>query len=334
VPWTVVASFVADRTPLAFHTIIKLPVVLADCALAWVLFRSLSARGFPRSRCMLAACLVALGPPLILISGFHGQNDALSVLPAVVAIALWPTWRAQRWGPAAAGALVALGTAIKPAPALMIIPLLLAASSRRHRVQLLMGFVVPLATLTAPFFVADPKGLTAIRDYRGFPGLGGLSLLVQPSLVLGRRIGEPVEFSDLQRFLISHGKWVTAGVLLLAIAWALRTRPSVTDAAAFIALAGFVGFPFYARSYLCWLLPILILSGRLGLSALLQGLGFAAFLAGELTFGHHLTAYVVLLDALTVVAAGGLIRMGFGLREARPSGRRGAQPAVGPGTNR
>jgi len=49
-------------------------------------------------------------------------------------------------------------------------------------VTLVVAAVAVPAILLAPFFLADPSGASAVFDYSGAPGLGGLSLVLQPDL--------------------------------------------------------------------------------------------------------------------------------------------------------
>jgi len=267
------AAHVAARlTGAPFHGWIQVPSVLADAglgALVWVGLRSAAAT--PRVR-LAGVALVTLGPSFWLISGYHGQIDAVAILPALAALLVWERGRERR--ALAAGLLVGLGAAVKTFPLLMLLPLLPSARSHRERAVLVGAAVaVPLLAL-APWLAAHGHdAVHALRAYHGLPGFGGATLLVEPGL--GRSwvdngivtsVGAPA------RWLWDHQQLLVGLAALAAAAIAWRTRLEVRVAAALVWLAVTVADTTQTFQYYVWLLPVLLVAGELRLVALVQAL--------------------------------------------------------------
>ena len=209
--------------------------------------------------CLSAAALVALGPPFAVISGYHGQTDAIAILPAVVAVIVWEL--APRRRALAAGLLIGAGAAIKTVPGLMVLALLPTARDRREAIVLVGTAVAIPAILLAPFAIADLDGVSKILDYNGAPGLGGLSLVLQPNLAADWLTGVQLQPSDLSSWLVDrHGlpSLISIGAAALFL---LRYRPSALDGAVFVWLVVYAFSPNLFLQYAIWGLPFLLLAG-------------------------------------------------------------------------
>ena len=125
---------------------------------------------------------MALGPTFGMVSGYHGQFDSVAILPAVVALYLWERLETPSRG-LVAGGLVGLGGIFKTVPLVMLVALLPTVRSWREAGWLLGSAAAVLVVASLPFLVATRATYeAAVRDYHGFPGVGGLSLVVQPDL--------------------------------------------------------------------------------------------------------------------------------------------------------
>ena len=172
---------IARATSEPFWAIFKLPSILADAGIALVLWWGLRLLGSSRTQRLIAVALVALGPSFVLISGYHGQIDAVAALPALAAVIVW-----QRGGEnraLEAGALIGLAAAIKTVPLFMVLALRPTARSRREvAVLVFTSLIIPLVSL-APFLIADTHvTIHGLTTSKGVPGYGELSLLQQPHL--------------------------------------------------------------------------------------------------------------------------------------------------------
>lgn len=268
-PWIEAAEGLHRLTGLPFHGWIQLPSIVADAAIAW-LVQDMLGRGGAAERVRLAAAgLVALGPTFFATSGYHGQIDSLAILPAVAALAVW-----QRGGPnraLAAGALIGAGAAIKTFPLVMILALLPTARSWRERVWLAALPPAILGVLFAPFLAADFQGTADSLDNRGFPGLGGVSLIVQPGLAKGPILDiVPPPWNAATEIIMHHGEWVVGPLMLAVGALLVRARVEPLAAAVVVWLALWAFGLNFALQYGVWALPFLLVQGRLRTVAALQ----------------------------------------------------------------
>jgi hypothetical protein len=268
-PWVLASHGLDSAGILSFRAAIVLPAIAADAALAWLVQAGLGRAGAAERARLGGAALVALGPAFALISGYHGQIDALAILPAVVALLVW-----ERGGPRralVAGLLIGAGASIKTAPGLMLLALLPTVVSRREAATLVGAAVaLPLAAL-APFLVADGAGVVRALGYGGIPGQGGLTMLADPGLTRYWVHNEPgVGPNGVVAFLSDHGTVFTAAALLAAGAFAMRRRMEPRHAAVLLWLTFYVLGTGFAFQYAIWGLPFLILAGRLRWAAALQ----------------------------------------------------------------
>jgi len=269
-PW-VLASHGLDSIGLVRMRVgAVLPAVVADLALAWVVQAGLGRIGAAERTRLAAAGLVALGPSFALISGFHGQIDAVAILPAVLALLVWERGGSRR--ALAAGLLIGFGASIKTAPGLMVLALLPTVASRREALTLISAAVaVPLAAL-APFLVADADGVTRALGYGGIPGQGGVTMLANPDLARFWVQGATdIHVNGVVRVLSDNGSLITATALLAAGLVAARRRMEPRQAAVLLWCTFFVVGTAFAFQYAVWLLPFLLLAGRLRWAAALQG---------------------------------------------------------------
>lgn len=264
---------VARGTGLAFDDVLRALLSLFDLALAWLCWGVLRRRA-GEGRALAGAALVALGPSFMVISGHHGQIDAVAWLPAVAALALWDDPRHAGRRALYAGVLIGLGIAIKTVPGLMLLALLPTVRSRREAVQLtVIAGAIPLLALV-PFAIGDARGVAALSDYHGVPGLGGISLLVQPDLTRQwlqlQDLGDGLTLNRLNAILLNRGGAVTGLCVLGAFALlAWRRTPAPTAAVVLLLTVWVFGFNFLI-AYAVWGLAILIVIGRLREAAALQ----------------------------------------------------------------
>ena len=264
------ADAVAEATGLPFHGVVQLPPIAADAGLAVLVAAILRRTGASDRTVLAGAALVALGPSFAFVSGFHGQIDAVAILPAVAGVLLWVRDAPRRalW----AGLLIGVGAAVKSLPLFCVLPLLPSARSRREAFTLVAAAVaVPLLAL-APFLLSDAGTVVAsLRENRGVPGFGGLSALLQPSLARWWATFGPVPALSPLVSSISSVQNVIVGVAaLLAAALAARRRAPPLDGLALLWMTVLVVNPNPSYQYLVWGLPFLAAAGRLRACALVQ----------------------------------------------------------------
>lgn len=259
-PWISVSGALAGHG-LSFGFLVRVPSILADAALAWLVQDFLGSRGAGARTRLLAAGLVALGPSFLVISGYHGQFDALAILPGVLAVSLWE--RREQWPSRAlaAGVLIGVGGALKSVPLLLLLALLPSVRSRREALTLLAAAALPLVLAFAPFAVAGKLPSPHVLTYRGLPGAGGLSLLAQPDLSLATLGISPTRLSAPSDALVRYGGLLIGAGLLAVAAVGARSRARALPLAVLLWLAVYAfGVNFFFQ-YALWGLPFFLMAG-------------------------------------------------------------------------
>ena len=254
-----------------FRDLVRIAVGAADLALATIVFVVLRRR-FDDRIGLAGAGLLALGPVPLLISGYMGQIESVALLPAVAGLLYLGVDRRDRTS-VIGGALLGLGTSVKTYPGLLA-PAVLAHLDRRdvRRVVLAgLAALVVVVALLVPFVLEDESSLDTMVGYGGAPGLGGISLLLDPATPGDWYVGgverNPVSGREamLQRFLLVVGVGTTA---LVALRRGLD-RPAMIGALLLAqSVWGYTWFPQYGW----WPVLGLVLIGRHRACAVLQAL--------------------------------------------------------------
>jgi hypothetical protein len=268
-PFALLAGWTSDAAGLPYTSLVRVPSILADAAIALIVQDFLARRGASERRRIAATALVALGPSFAVVAGYHGQLDSLAFLPAVAALWLWdrvPESRRALY----AGLLIGAGASIKTTPVFMLLALLPSVRSWREAGTLAGAAVaVPLA-LTAPFLLSTPGEVREALGYRGFPGTSGLSILLQPELA--EQLTRSVTPNAVVDFLYDRGPVLVAAALVAAAVFSWRTHPEWEPAerATLLWLTFYVVSPVFFFQYLVWGLPFFIMARRLGLALAVQ----------------------------------------------------------------
>jgi hypothetical protein len=163
------------------------------------------------------------------------------------------------------------------------VPLLGSAKSWREAAKL-AGAALAVLLLTLGPLWASGIDLGRVVRYAGFPGWGGLSLVVDPAYgwhVLtapGAGFSAPAR-SDLLQTVQENARWITAVALATYTAFVLRYRPAAVDAAALLWLVVYAFSPNFFLNYLVYGLPFFIMAGFLVEVAVLQALLIAPTVA-------------------------------------------------------
>lgn len=328
-PWIWASGRAASIGGPSFEFMLRVPVILADAAIAWIVQDFLGRIGRSAQTRLLAAALVSLGPSFVVIAGYHGQFDAVAILPGVAAVSLWSRTEAP-WRALAAGLLIGLGGALKTVPFLLVLALLPTAQSRREVLTLLAATAAPVLVAFLPYAIAGTLPATHVLLYRGLPGVGDLSLAAQPNLSeLALGIGSPGA-SGLTRLLVSHGSWLVIAALLVVAAVGVRTRAPAPQMAALLWLAVYAfGVNFFFQ-YLVWGLPFFLMAGYVRSVLVAQAVLILPTLLFYLRPWHHAilaVIYATVMIALWLIALGGFIGLARRLEHLRRAAVRGAPGA-------
>jgi hypothetical protein len=261
----------ALKTP--FWWLIRLTIVAADVLACFAVWWAARRAGGP-VRGRWAAALYALSPIAILISGHHGQFDALPTLFAVLAagLLLGPTPR-----PAASGLLLGLAMALKPSPALLV-PVFMRAPGLSWRGRLALGALAGAVVLavSAPYLLVDPGSV--YRNVVGYPGLNdqGLGGLLRALwLYRANNIHLPGTFGV---DITTTTRWTALALVAFALLALWRWPVPRVAAAAYLAFLSVFGG--VSTQYLVWPLAWLLISDLPLRWAVLYSLGATAGAVG------------------------------------------------------
>ena len=318
--WILAGAGLERPTGLDFDELMQLPPIIADLGIAWIVQAVLGRNGAPERTRLAAAGLVALGPAFFFISGHHGQIDSIAILPALVGLLLWQRFPAAPRRALYAGLLIGLGGLLKTVPLIVVLALLPSARSWREGAALIAAAAVMPVLAFLPFVLADPSGVETALRYRGVPGVGGLSLLVQPELARVWMNEAPIEGTSITFALLDWGGPWTALVLLAVGAFLLRFRPGPVEGTALLYLAVWAfGLNFFLQ-YLVWGLPFLLMAGYVREVAWAQVLILpAAVLVYLRPWEEIAAAYAYLPASLAVWVAAVAGFLALSLRIARRS---------------
>jgi hypothetical protein len=275
------SEWLARRTGASFALLVKLPVLAADLGLVALL----GAMGRARGLGLAPAWTYALHPVALLIGGFHGQFDALALLPLLVSTRVFEAGRFDRAALALAAAI-----AVKSFPVLLLPFFLLALPGSAARIRFLAIATVPVGLCLLPFALAD---LGALR--RELLAYGGVADFGWIGLVRGLRFLSRGVLERSEAFYWPNAVAVGKGFFLSVLAAAFvftarrRARPPLDRVAVLVFLAFLTFYGALSAQYLLWVVPFAALSfGRLAAvhaaASTAALVGFYAFLApGVLT---------------------------------------------------
>lgn len=317
--WLSIADVVRDTTGITYHAAIQAAPIAADVGLAFVVQAYLGLKGASDRRRLGAAALISLCPTVAVVSGYTSQIDSVAILPAAAALLVWEEAGPQRRA-LYAGALIGVGASVKAPALLVLLALVPAAGSPRELLRLVLaGLAVPVLLL-APFLVANAGGVANAAGYSSYPGVGGLSFLVQPHLSdiwLAGHIPALGDLNSAARFVFDHGNAILAVAVLGVFSLLARRRPAPAEAATILWLAFYVFAPNIFFGYLVWGIPFFLMAGHLRATLALEALVFCPtmliFALGTQTL-HISTApgsrgaalYVVCMVGLSVACAAAL----------------------------
>jgi len=268
------SEWAARRWDVSFAVLVKLPVLAADLGIVALL----GVMGRERGAGFLPAWLYAVHPVSVLVSGFHGQFDAIMLVFLLLGMLAFARGRTDASAFALAGAI-----ATKSFPVVTLPFFMLALPGRTERVRFLLLAALPVALLLIPYAVHD---LPALR--RELFGYGGVADFGWIGLARG---GAWLATGELARSearywtaSIEAGRWLfLAALAALVYACATRRlRPTLVEAVLLAFLAFLTLYGAISAQYLLWVVPMGLLARDRHVTA--HGLAATAALAGFYTF--------------------------------------------------
>lgn len=247
--WMAISRWSAEQLQLPFVKIYRLVPILADTAIALLIYLKLRNRATSVTP-LLGGLLYAVNPITVYVSAYQGQFDAIPALMILLSLQWLPR------SPSKAGGWIGLGILIKNWPVLALPSLLIGIHGVKQKLVLLVtasitvlagvGFYVLL-------FNAGPVNLI-IKSlvYNHGIGIWGYSYLIRlPSLF------EPA-FSGIFGWLYGYGRFITLSGLALVF-W-FKARHESPQAGIFTILLAFLALTHaFSIQYLMWIVPFAIL---------------------------------------------------------------------------
>lgn len=259
-PLPAASLLLARVSGLPFHLTIKVWPILADCAMAVLVWQAALRRGSPDRAAFRLGLAYAANPVAILTSAFHGNHTVLGVLCAFWAYACVAESPASGAGYRSAGLLLGLGIAARSFPVLLapVFAVLLGlgegASGLRRRAEFLLLAGLPAALASVPALLADASAYAReLASYSGFADQGWLAI----------RRGVGVVTGAGKRFPPDTEAWLQASKLvffplyggLLAALVRLRRHADLAAGCLLAWLLFLVAYAGVSTHYLMWILP-------------------------------------------------------------------------------
>ena len=245
----------ANATGLPYVVAIKLPAVLADVALTGLIYRAVAAEGAGGRRgrdwAAYLALLYALNPVSLLVSSYHGQFEAITLLLLAAGLLLF-----ERRRVGASGAALGLAVLNKTWPVLFLPVILIRLKSWRARIgYAALAIGIPALAVAAYLLAydADPAPMLGrALTHRGNPGYWGPSAVLVPAAALRPAL------QPLADALVAVRNWLLLAAVLLTLWW--TQRQSARDAWLTLLLSVFAVTVGFGIQWLVWLVPFALLA--------------------------------------------------------------------------
>lgn len=244
----------ADSLNWSFTTLIKIPPVVADAAIAIVLYYYFKSRQ-EIHRARLSSILYAINPISILIVAVHGQFDSITVL-----FLLWSLYFMERHTDESdvyvAAILLGLAIFSKTWP-LLLLPLFISRiSGFRAKVVFLGIALIPFVVSLSTLYVLTPDHIyRKVVRYGGIAGWWGIPSL--PNVIrhpVTNRIAEL--YAKVGRYLLL----LAMGALALVYGRVQRRKsPSLLEALVVGISLIYLILPGYGTQYMVWILPFALI---------------------------------------------------------------------------
>src|SRR5665213_2176876 len=250
-------AWASQATNLPFSFWLRFMGIAADAGSGWLVWRMLRERLGERT-IWLALVFFALSPTTIMISGFHGNTDAVMVLFILLAIFSAQELRA----PWVAGAAFGMAMGFKVVPLILIPVFLLWFESMRKRAEFVLACAAVVLLAWSPYIFQEPATIVrGVFGYKSFGGIWGLSFLLDG---VSRTIPE---YRPLAAAYRQYGVWALFALIGALSLFLRRSTLQKTLQKNLFAQAGLVLLVFmsltngFGVQYLAWLCPFVVALG-------------------------------------------------------------------------
>ncbi len=245
------AGWLSRHTGLPFPVLIKLPVVAADLLIVLLLGRRVGTK---------AAWLYALHPVSLLITGIHGQFDALAMLAVLFALFALDDGRRDR-----SALALALAIGLKSFPALLLpLFLLRIRSDLRGKARYALAALFPVALSLLPYALHDWSAVRReLLAYGGVADFGWIGLWRGVRWLLTGALARSEAAHWAVSISIAKLLFLAAYAVFLILVWRRRLHLRLADASLAATLIFLVAYGALSAQYLLWVVPLgLLTRGR------------------------------------------------------------------------
>jgi hypothetical protein len=245
--WPAAALKLSEATALPFYFWVKVPAIVADLGIGWLLFAWPAVDLAQRRR---RAAWYLFNPIVLIVSAMHGQFDSIAIALVVLAA----RWQVDRKLIRSALSL-SVAVALKGFPVLLLPVFLIGLTS--------WGQAIMFAALTASVIVVISVPYLAVSGRRLFGIMLNYNSTSDHSygyVLRELRINDVAVAEPVWKFLRANARWLQGLATLGAAALSLwRTWPLEHRVAAMFAVT-YVVSPGLASQQMLWILPFLILT--------------------------------------------------------------------------
>jgi Gpi18-like mannosyltransferase len=251
------AGYISASSKLPFVFLVKLAPILADSALAVLIFKIALNFGQTLTSAFGWSLLYALNPVSILVSAYHGQFDSETVLLLVLAWYFWYFGRQDTRGLGRSALMLGLATLNKSWAAMFLPIVLLRLKSTKQRFFYTLIALATPVVLTTLYIVAFHDApyplLRRALTHAGVPGWWGASAVAN---LTWRLTGTG---QGVVSWLAQYGRWLVF-VGAAYVYWVTR-RQRAMDAWVTLLVVLYVLTSGFGLQWTLWIVPFAILAG-------------------------------------------------------------------------
>lgn len=262
-------SFLSNSTGIPLFFLSKLPFILADLGIGWLIYKIIRSQGRTKKMAIFLSSLFLLNPLPILISGYQGQLDSLFILLVLLSSYILITARKiSLLTITLSGLLLGISCTVKLVP-FGLLPIFLLYLFRSEKISkkslvqklLLLSFFTFLTFLPVilefiPYLSVWNGIVEHVFNYKTWWSLWGVSLVL-------RKLNE-IWFSSSGWFqeiiAVSKNQTLSVALVLLVSYFVIFFKKwSLIKSILFVFLTEYAISSFLAPQYLVWILPFFIL---------------------------------------------------------------------------
>lgn len=246
--WETAAYMLARGSALPFALWVRLPTIAADMGIVWLIWHWTRHRS--PGQAMWRSFGYAVNPVPLIITGLHGQFDAIALFFTLLAL-----YNLEHRGRYLSAALnLAVGIAVKSFPVLLLPPALLQLRTTRARTLFGAAAVAPVLLLLLPYVIAMPSALW--RELFGYRGAALLGFMVPIRTLYVPLVGESVP-AELTHQIVSISAYLFLAAYLFAIWYQQRRGATLVNTAIAILSLFYLVYAGIAPQYLIWIVPFM-----------------------------------------------------------------------------